>query len=274
MKHKTLLFLFTFIFFNEIIKPQEIQAYLQLVTDPYNPDYLYVVDSWYRSDPWQVYWGDTYFNSIPIRHFDPMGLPANFTELAIDSINTQVTDAMSQWSTSGCKIVYYDDESTGIYSGFTDNSNIFVNEPAASGFTALAVDWDIDHIKYLIVINNIFSYTIYQLTSIFLNNSAENPYTWSTSINFVNNTTVNFEYVFLHEMGHLLGLGHRQNVSSEQSVMDLYPNLSNPLFSLTQFDIEGIRALCAYNGQNSVSPIKEKPLLIRQQIFFEFDSKD
>jgi len=101
-------------------------------------------------------------------------------------------------------------------------------------------------------LNNSLSYTIDQQSAIYLNNTPNfnSEYTWSTATNYVNNQTLNFKFVFLHEMGHLLGLGHRQNVYDngvlEYAVMNENPDLSHPLFSLAQYDKQGIYDLCQF----------------------------
>src|SRR5690606_14636629 len=96
-------------------------------------------------------------------------------------------------------------------------------------------------------------------------------YTWSVATSNPGEDYVPFKPILLHELGHIIGLGH--NGSTGTYVMSS-PYIHNQfLFQLTSCDRHWRTELCLFNGQNPATAIEISPLnkfLNKQHSFFEY----
>ncbi|MFO7525387.1 MAG: FlgD immunoglobulin-like domain containing protein [Ignavibacteriaceae bacterium] len=88
---------------------------------------------------------------------------------------------------------------------------------------------------------------LYPITSIFLNNRFDFIYEWTTEESNLGSAYVPFKAVILHELGHLIGLGHNYDPELQTVMQHTTPH-NTYLFTLTSSDIQGLQELCLFNG--------------------------
>lgn len=174
-----------------------------------------------------IAWGSKEINIFPIPDID---LPAGMFE---GPANTELDNAISVWSSSGYTFTRntgLDPDNNayeGVRIGFTVNKDYFVNsglDPKNThgiAFTALS---KVAKDNYYIVYNN-QNYPLFDVTFIVLNNTYEylqvdpdlelvSYPVYSGNCPGIFQDPVHLQSVIIHELGHIFGLSHNNNINS------------------------------------------------------------
>jgi len=198
--------------------------------------------------PDKVFWNDYYKSSnLKLKQFDILFSPLPLELLGYGSdIQSQALTSAYEWEDHG--YIHYDftDFFPAIESKFDNSTNIF-RDNYVCGFTAMAVTKN-DNIYQFEPYSDL-SVTEYKQTAIYLNNTSDFNYNWTTDVNDLGTINARFKSVYLHEFGHLLWIGHSYRILGQPAnVM----NAGNPPYqmanSLTSTDIEGIAHIYQFFG--------------------------
>ena len=236
---KYILFIFFFTILNIPFSYSQWQEFEKF--NPSNGNVDYTIDS---NDPNLVYWDESVKNfGLSIGAVDQATLPF---ELAFDSnVSPEETECINEWNTNGC--IQLNNSSFGVYVGFSNDENIFKNN-TEFGAAVEAVTQSSG--KYYFSVYPSRSLSNWNFTAIFLNKTNEfysSDFQWTTTEANIGVDYVPFKAIFLHELGHVLGLGHNFN-EDYHTVMQANTIENQYVFSLTQTDKDGIAALCSLNG--------------------------
>ena len=193
-------------------------------------------------DPNIVYWNDNVKQfGLDVLYFNTTILP---TELVFNAneINDQYDNCLNQWNQNGC-IVIKPNYLIGCPIEFSNDQNIFKNS-SLMGATCYAIT-EYDG-RYQFEFYPAISLS-YGMTTLLLNNRDDFDYTWTIEEDNIGLEYVPFKTILLHEMGHLVGVGH--NIDGEaQTLMQPAYLMNNFIFNLTDNDILGLQETCDING--------------------------
>ncbi|MCZ6702909.1 MAG: hypothetical protein O6940_07705 [Ignavibacteria bacterium] len=197
--HLILIIILTFILLikNDVYPQAPWQAFLKLSNENE------VVDEFDRQNTRLIFW-DFFIISggLPIDFFDISFLPAEigFPGTQIDD---QATASMFAWDNAGCISLYR--QVFGIRSAFSTDMAIFptLDKVAFTKFAVLETFGEFNFVEF-----SSFSLTELGETEILLNATTGRPWDWTLDENYVAGNVWPFKAVYLHEMGHLVGLGH------------------------------------------------------------------
>ena len=201
-----------------------------------------VEDSWDRNDPNIIYWNNyVKQNKLDVLEFNMNSLPFELFSYGTQ-VNQQYDNCISQWNQNGCininKNILY-----GCPVQFSKDENIFLNN-TQYGATAFAVSQSDGKYQFEIYPNSSLHYP---LTSLLLNDRDDFIYDWTIEEANAGMNYVPFKAILLHEMGHLVGLGHNYDPDLPTVMLATRPH-NQFLFYLTTSDIQGIQELCSFNG--------------------------
>jgi tetratricopeptide (TPR) repeat protein len=203
-------------------------------------------DAWTWSDPNVVYWG-TYVQSfgLDIHYFNMFSLPWYLTGYLNElEVEAQTIDCINQWDYWGCIELSYNDNSPSVVLEFLDDDNLF---PLGTQYGATANAIIESFGEYEFVYYSPSSPTGFAQTSIYLNKSSSFEYEWSLALENPGVDYAPFKPILLHELGHLIGLGHISN-TDRSYVMSLGGPHNQFLFLLTFCDKDGLASLCDFFG--------------------------
>lgn len=273
----TIYFLYGSIYNQTFAQPApENQAFAKLDFN-YNPPQ--VLGTWDRNEPNLIFWSNSDLNiGISLNHFISWGLP---TELQnhYDEIDAQTTACMNDWDSYMCIDQYncfnmgYNLAGNSVNLDFSTNPELFTNVHSTLGTTKFAV---IEEDGYKFKHYHLWSLTGFQQTEIYFNNCNDFDYTWSIATEYINDYTIPLKPIVLHELGHILGLGHN-NWSEARGNLVMYSYFVNEpdkiLTYLTVWDKVGVDAYWIFQGymQNPISSLKKNYLSNSDQVFFMYE---
>ncbi len=228
---------------------QYAQGYGYLYFDEYNAAVYSTTDGNHDNI---VYWSNNIKQSgLTVQEFDTENIDYP-SELFFykNEIKQQADNCISQWNSGGCLSLSKSETFPACPMRFVDDYFIFPDDDH-KGFTAFAVT-TVDQWyppQYQFVQFSSGSYSQYAQTGIILNGNAFRNFEWSTTLEQPTNPQyiTPFKPILLHEMGHLVGLGHRDNLIPPV-VMNKMTNINNYVFNLTDEDKDQRSAVCDYNG--------------------------
>jgi Matrixin len=237
---KSLLCSFIFIIINGSFVYPQFQEFEKFNPSTGNIDY-----TTNSSDPDLVYWDESVKSfGLSINSVDPATLPF---ELAFDNnVSTEETECIDEWNSYGC-IQLQNYVLGGVVVEFSQDENIFRNN-SEFGATLLAVEQSGNQYVFSVYPSN--SISNYPFTAIYLNKTTDfynSSFQWTSAKSNTGIDYIPFKPILLHEIGHLLGLGHNFN-ENYHTIMQATAIENQFVFSLTQTDKDGIAALCSLNG--------------------------
>ena len=263
MKFLSIIIILIFPYFKTLAQCEDPQAF-----EIYNQGANKLDDAYDWNDPNVAYWG-TFVQTFGLHfaYFNMTTLPANLLNNQTD-ITNQTQDCINQWSSGGCLKLLYDNNFPYVELEFSDDGNLF---PTGTEYGATLVSfsgnsndgWQFEY-------NNGGHGT--DQTRILLNRSTTflQNYTWSIETYNPGEDYVTFKPVLLHELGHVIGLGHIAN-SNGAYVMSFGRENNHFLFQLTDCDKNGRTSLCKFNGQNPSTPMVINPFRNREHSFFQYE---
>ena len=241
---KIISYLLYTVFFTIISSPFNYSQYQEFEKfDPVSRNITYTTNS---NDPNLVYWDALVkFSGLQIAPVDQTTLPF---ELAFDTqVQPERTECINQWNTYGC-LQLQDSYIGGVNIAFSNDANIFRNS-TQFGATLLAVQQSFLG-KYEFSIFPSQSLSNWPFTAIYFNKTTDfysSGFQWTTQRANIGVNYIPFKALLLHELGHILGLGHNF-YENYNTVMLETTQLNNFVFNLTEVDKDGISALCSLNG--------------------------
>jgi Matrixin len=278
--HNKILFIFLLLFF---LLPDF--AYTQI----YNFEYYKISDGIltpFLYDPYIygqqmkdiITWTVNQANSIPYEliNWNQTGVLPSTLDTSIS--RTQIHEAMSIWSSNSDNSFGFLEESQNqsfvVNILFTPNAGAFPDPYTDGGRTVMAVEWNFNlaHEVYVAQTyypdNNGVTLTImgFNNTTEFVNISNNE---WTNNTLNLNYNQVCFKQVALHELGHMIGLGHNY---TEGAVMDTTTYRGDDFYDLSSDDYEQLGILVAATVlQNPITQFFLNPYLNRNHYFFNYE---
>lgn len=241
---KILSYLLFAVFLTIISSPFNYSQYQEFEKfDPVSKNIIFTTNS---NDPNLIYWDELVkFSGLEIAPVEQTTLPF---ELAWDTqVQPERTECINQWNTYGC-IQLKDSYIGGVNIAFSNDDNIFRNS-TEFGATLLAVQQSSSG-KYEFSIYPSQSLSNWPFTAIYLNKTADfysSGFQWTTERVNIGIDYIPFKALLLHELGHILGLGHNYYENYNTVMLGTTP-LNNFVFNLTDVDKDGISTICSLNG--------------------------
>lgn len=208
----------------------------------------YVGDTGDLNNSYITYWDDNIkANGLSVMEFNKYILPIDVAAEG-DKIEDEYKNCIAQWNLYGC-LQLKESDTFGVIVEFSNDSEIFPQSSTQHAATLLAVTKPGD--KYQFAINTSASSTPWNYTKIVLNGRNDFPYTWTTTESNIGTEFAPIKAMLLHEMGHLIGLGHiyPENYGDDNPTVMASNRVPNHyLFSLTDDDNQALQQLCTLNG--------------------------
>ena len=204
-----------------------------------------VVTTYDWTDPNVVYWNSSVkSNGLGIRPFNLATLPIEIFSNSQDVVN-QTNSIITEWNSNGCINLFENHFFPSILLAF-ENDNQFFPDIDIIGRALSAVVTENN--KFVFTEYSANTLTDFEQTAVILNNTDDFPYQWSTELSNQGSNIIPFKPILMHEMGHLIGLGHNIPDWGDHSIMQFPQAIGNLLFSLSTYDITGLQSLCSFNG--------------------------